>query len=193
MDYKLVFSRDQSVDQTTHYVVNEAFTEEELGWINNLQELYPFQIATTVGNDNDIRKSDIKWVHPDDKSFWVYEKLEQYIKQANDSLWKFNLHSIIDSIQYTVYYEGGGHYDWHVDIGPNTINHRKVSLTIQLSDPDEYEGGDLEIWTGGEFKTIERKQGCAIIFPSFLMHRITPITKGVRKSLVLWVGGDHYK
>lgn len=193
MEYKLVFPKDQSVDQTMHYVVNEAFTQEELGWINNLQALYPFQEATVVGNNNGIRKSEIKWINPDEKSFWVYEKIGQYIEQANDSLWKFNLQSIVDSIQYTVYYEGGGHYDWHMDIGPSSINHRKVSLTIQLSDPDEYEGGDLEIWVGGEFKTIERKQGCAIIFPSFLMHRITPITKGTRRSLVLWVGGEHYK
>ena len=82
---------------------------------------------------------------------------------------------------------------WHIDIGPGSINHRKISCTIQLSDPDEYEGGDLEIWTGGDFKTIERKQGCAILFPSFLMHRVTPITKGTRRSIVLWMGGDSYK
>jgi PKHD-type hydroxylase len=193
MEYKLVFPQDQSIDQTTYYIINDAFTQKELEWINNLQKLYPFQVATTIGNDNDIRKSDIKWIHPDEKSFWVYEKITQFVKEANNTLWKFNIHSIIDSIQYTVYHEGGGHYDWHVDIGPNSINHRKISLTIQLSDPDEYEGGDLQIWTGGDFKTIERKQGCVIIFPSFLMHRITPITKGIRKSLVLWVGGDHYK
>ena len=193
MDYKLVFPKDESIDQTAHYVVDDAFTAEELGWVNNLQALYPFQHATVIGNNNGIRESEIKWIHSDDKSFWVYEKLGQYIQQANNKLWKFNLQSIVDSIQYTVYYEGGGHYDWHVDIGPGSINHRKVSLTIQLSDPDEYEGGDLEIWTGGDFKTIERKQGCAILFPSFLMHRITPITKGIRRSLVLWAGGDSYK
>jgi PKHD-type hydroxylase len=193
MEYKLVFPLEESIDQTIHYVINDAFNGEELNWINNLQSLYPFQEATTIGNNNGIRKSEIKWMHSDDKSFWVYQKIGQYIQQANNELWKFNLNSIIDSIQYTVYYEGGGHYDWHIDIGPNPINHRKVSCTIQLSDPNEYEGGDLEIWTGGGFKTIERKQGCAIIFPSFLMHRITPITKGIRKSLVLWVGGGAYK
>jgi PKHD-type hydroxylase len=193
MEYKLAFSRDQSIDQTMHYTFTEAFSIEELEWIDNLQGWYPFQQATVVGDNNDIRKSDIKWMHPDDKSFWVYEKITQFAKEANDTLWKFNLHSIIDSIQYTVYYEGGGHYGWHVDIGPSTINHRKVSCTLQLSDPDEYEGGNLEIWTGGEFKTIERKQGCAILFPSFLMHRITPVTKGIRRSLVLWMGGDSYK
>lgn len=193
MEYKLVFPRDQSVDQTMHYVIDNAFNEQELEWINNLQALYPFQEAKVIGDNNNIRKSEIKWMHSDDKSFWVYEKISQFVEEANNKLWKFNLHSIIDSIQYTEYYEGGGHYGWHIDVGPGSINHRKVSCTIQLSDPDEYEGGDFEVWAGGDFKTIERKQGCAILFPSFLMHRITPVTKGTRRSLVLWVGGEHYK
>jgi PKHD-type hydroxylase len=113
--------------------------------------------------------------------------------EANNKIWKFNLHSVIDSIQYTVYYEGGGHYDWHVDIGPGSISDRKISCSVQLSDPNKYEGGDLEVWSGGEFKVIERRQGSAIFFPSFLMHRVTPITKGIRKSLVLWMGGGSYK
>ncbi len=193
MEYNLTFPQDPSVDQTMHYVIENAFNQEELGWIDNLQALYPFQEATVIGNNNGIRKSDIKWMHSNDKSFWVYERISQFAKQANDTLWKFNLSSIIDSIQYTVYYEGGGHYGWHIDIGPGSINHRKISCTIQLSDPDEYEGGDFEIWTGGDFRTIERKQGCAILFPSFLMHRVTPVTKGIRRSLVLWMGGDSYK
>ena len=193
MDYRLTFPRDPSIDQTNYYIINKAFTQEELEWIHNLQNLYPFQEATVIGNSDKIRKSNIKWIHHDEKSAWLYEKLSYYAHQANNELWKFNLHSIMDSIQYTVYYDGGGHYDWHIDIGPHPINHRKISITIQLSDPDEYEGGDLEIWTGGDFIKIERKQGCAILFPSFLMHRVTPITKGVRKSLVLWLGGDSYK
>jgi PKHD-type hydroxylase len=193
MEYKLVFPKDQLVDQTMHYVFEDAFNAEELEWINNLQALYPFQEATVIGDNNNIRKSDIKWMHPNDRSFWVYERMGKLAEQANSELWKFNLSSVIDSIQYTVYYEGGGHYGWHMDIGPGSINHRKISCTIQLSDPDEYEGGDFEIWTGGNFKTAERKQGCAILFPSFLMHRITPITKGTRRSLVLWMGGDSYK
>lgn len=193
MEYKLVFPRDQSIDQTKHYIIENTFNVEELEWINNLQALYPFQEATIVGQNNNIRKSEIKWMHLDDRSFWVYEKISQLAKQANDDIWKFNLHSIVDAIQYTVYHEGGGHYEWHVDIGPDLINHRKISCTIQLSDHDEYEGGDFEIWTGGEFKTMPKQKGCAIFFPSFLMHRITPITKGIRRSLVLWVGGDSYK
>jgi PKHD-type hydroxylase len=193
MEYKLSFPRDQSIDQTRYYVIEDAFSAEELEWVNNLQELYPFQEATIIGEGNNIRKSNIKWLHSNDRSLWVYEKICKYATEVNNEMWKFNLHSVIDAIQYTVYYEGGGHYDWHIDIGPGSINHRKISCSVQLTDPNKYEGGDFEIWTGGEFRTIERKQGCVILFPSFLMHRVTPVTKGTRKSLVLWMGGDSYK
>jgi PKHD-type hydroxylase len=193
MENKLVFPRDQSIDQTRYYVIEDAFNAKELEWINNLQELYPFQEATIIGENNNIRKSNIKWLHNNERSFWVYEKICKLAIEANNEMWKFNLHSVIDAIQYTVYYEGGGHYDWHIDIGPGSINDRKISCSIQLSDPNKYEGGDFEIWAGGDFQKVERKQGCAILFPSFLMHRVTPITKGTRKSLVLWMGGSSYK
>jgi PKHD-type hydroxylase len=80
-----------------------------------------------------------------------------------------------------------------MDIGPGNINHRKISITIQLSDPDEYVGGDLELWTGQGQVNAPRSQGCAVLFPSFMLHRVTPVESGTRKSLVLWVGGGAYK
>jgi PKHD-type hydroxylase len=79
-----------------------------------------------------------------------------------------------------------------MDIGPHPINHRKISITIQLSDPDEYEGGDLELWAGVGQVKAPRFQGCAVLFPSYILHRVTPVITGTRKSLVLWVGGGHY-
>lgn len=196
MDSKLIFPVDNKIDQTNYFIYSNAINEEQLIWIDNLQKMHSFEEAKIVGNiinDSNIRKSSIKWMHPNDKNNWLYEHLGILAMGANDVVWKFSLHSIIDAIQYTEYYEGGGHYDWHMDIGPNLINHRKISITVQLSNPDDYEGGDLEIWSGGDFKTLPRKKGCSILFPSFLLHRITPITKGIRKSLVLWVGGDTFR
>lgn len=190
------FDVNQNIDQTNYYWFENAFDKQELEWIDNLKELYPFEKATTVGGEETTdlaRKSEIKWMNCDDNSWWVYNKLTELVQEANKAMWNFNLHTIIDSIQYTEYYEGGGHYGWHVDIGPGSINHRKISITVQLSDGDDYEGGDFEIWSGGDFKTCPRKKGCTIMFPSFLLHRVTPVTKGIRRSLVLWVGGDTYK
>jgi PKHD-type hydroxylase len=71
---------------------------------------------------------------------------------------------------------------------------RKVSITVQLSDPSEYEGGDLDIWQGGkEYITAPRGKGTVVIFPSYMMHRVSPVTVGTRRSFVLWLGGEHYR
>ena len=191
------FEANPEFRQITPYHIPNAFTQEELEWIGNLHQLYPYQDASIGGDetsqlDESIRKSRIKWIHHDDKSWWVYDKLVKHIEEANKT-WGFAINSIIDAIQYTEYYEGGGHYDWHMDVGNYPMNNRKISVTIQLSSPDEYEGGDLEFWVGRTPDKAPREHLLAILFPSYLMHRVTPITKGVRKSLVVWVGGDTFR
>ena len=100
-------------------------------------------------------------------------------------------------IQYTEYDAAElGHYDWHQDIGPGQASARKVSLTVQLSGANEYEGGELQIWNGGDLADAEstpRGAGNVVIFPSYMPHRVSPVTRGIRRSFVLWVGGGHYK
>ncbi len=117
--------------------------------------------------------------------------------EANAAIWHFDLHNLTDHIQYTEYYaEKGGHYNWHQDMGPGEMSKRKISVTVQLSDPSEYEGGDLEYFKGGnpeEADKAPRGKGVVFIFPSYMMHRVTKVTKGTRRSFVLWVGGEHYK
>ena len=87
---------------------------------------------------------------------------------------------------------------WHADIGPDILSTRKISITVQLSEADEYEGGDLQLFRGGdyekgEFDVAYRGAGSVFIFPSYILHRVTPVTKGTRKSFVLWLGGGHYR
>jgi PKHD-type hydroxylase len=194
MQVRPIFDQDQSINQSNYYWFDKVFSTEELEWINNLQNLYGFVPASVIGGDElkDIRKSNVKWIEHNDASAWLYDKVQGMVLEANQ-VFNFNIHSIIDSIQYTEYYGGGGHYGWHMDIGPGNINHRKISITIQLSDPDEYVGGDLELWTGQGQVNAPRSQGCAVLFPSFMLHRVTPVESGTRKSLVLWVGGGAYK
>jgi PKHD-type hydroxylase len=194
MQIKPIFNTDSTIDQSNYYCFKDGFSEQELEWIDNLKELYPYEEASVVGGDEvkNVRKSKVKWIHVDDKSHWVYDKIQSFILEANN-VWKLDLHSIVDSIQYTEYYDDGGHYGWHMDIGPHPINHRKVSITIQLSNPEDYDGGELELWTGAGIQKVEKHKGCAILFPSYMLHRITPVTKGVRKSLVLWVGGSTFR
>jgi PKHD-type hydroxylase len=99
-----------------------------------------------------------------------------------------------EAIQYTEYYDNGGHYDWHIDMSAGyPLNQRKISMTVQLSDESEYDGGNFEIMRGREVEQLPKGKGNVVIFPSYLLHRITPVTRGVRKSLVLWLGGASFK
>lgn len=184
-----------AIDQTNYYFFENAFSEEEIGWIENLQNLYEYSDAVTLGNglNEEVRKSRIKWIHDNEYSNWLYCKILSMVHEANNELWDFKIDGIKDSIQYTEYNGDGGHYDWHMDIGPGSISHRKISVVIQLTEPDHYKGGELLLWNGGEPKVIKKGIGNVVVFPSFLMHKVNPTFDGTRKSLVLWAGNNHYE
>jgi len=194
------FDRNKYREDVTfndYYWYKGAFTPQELVVIEQMTQKLEFQDGVTGEGEqskiSDYRKSRIKWCPQTEEWSWVYNKLHDYIVGANDVMWKFDLSTMSEQIQYTEYYgtqEGG--YEWHMDCGINIQNQRKISVTVQLSDSNEYEGGDLE-FNIGKHMVAPRSQGAAVIFPSFYLHRITPVTKGVRKSFVLWVGGEPYK
>jgi PKHD-type hydroxylase len=188
-----IFEPHLEVDQTNYYWFENGFSSEEVDKILDLSKNYEFEQATTISGDpKSIRNSTIKWMNPSEETSWVYDRLMGCVKEANN-VWQFNLYSILDDIQYTEYRGGGGHYNWHIDIGPGAISHRKVSVVVQLSDSSEYTGGILEVSTGSNSLKVSNKKGTVILFPSFLQHRVTPVASGLRKSLVLWAGGEHFK
>jgi len=182
-----------------YYWYSDIFTDIELDKIE--KDLAVVSSAKAKLGDEgeesskEIRSSRIKWIPKDQKWIWLYEKLTKLAATANNAIWHFDLYSATELIQYTEYYaEEGGHYTWHMDCGPGNMSHRKISITVQMSDTEEYEGGDLELWFGGnEPKQGPRGKGVGVLFPSYVLHRVTPVTKGLRKSLVLWVGGSHFK
>ena len=192
--------KKSETDTQNYYWFQSGFSKEELDVIYKGVDKIPFHGASLLGNSNvdeikNIRSSSVKWIPKNEEWMWLYQKLMDMASTANDELWNFNLISVPELIQYTEYYDvEGGHYTWHQDIGTGVGSHRKISITVQLSEPDEYEGGDLEIFKGGEsYVTAERGAGVVFIFPSYMMHRVTKVTKGTRRSFVLWVGGDHYR
>ena len=195
MDLRPIFLPTEDINQTNYYWFNGGFTSDEVDKIIEDAKEYPFIKALVVDEENTdkFRKSNIKWLPFDSKWEWVIDRIMTQVVEANNIIWNFDLKAIIDNIQYTEYDGNGGHYDWHLDIGPGSISHRKISIVIQLSDPDDYVGGDLEIMNASEKTVIPRGKGNVVIFPSFLLHRVVPLTSGNRKSLVLWVGGEHYK
>jgi PKHD-type hydroxylase len=185
------------VNYTNYYWFENGFSPSELISIEQMTSDLEFQKAG-IGELNEtnrvdsVRKSSVKWCPQNENWEWVYSKLHDMIVEANEQMWGFDLTSMREQIQYTEYYEGGGHYTWHMDCGIGIQNQRKVSVTVQLSGEDEYEGGDLE-FNVGKNMVAPRGKGNVVIFPSFYLHRVTPVTKGTRKSFVLWVGGEPYK
>ena len=142
--------------------------------------------------DTNTRTSHISWI-PFNKMPDMYKQLEHLMKQTNGNHFGFDGMQITEMAQYTEY-PTGGFYDWHVDNHVNCKEQppiRKISMTILLSPENEFEGGDLELVKEGQ--SIKLKQGQAIFFASFIRHRVAPVTRGNRKSLVMWFGGTPFK
>ena len=144
------------------------------------------------GLDTNKRTTTISWI-PFKEMQPMYSDINNFIQKANLNHFGFGDVRITEQAQFTEYPEGG-FYDWHMDTDVNMQHEppvRKISMTLLLNDPSEFEGGDLELMAPGKF--AELKQGHAIIFASFLNHRVAPVTRGVRQSLVMWFGGKPFK
>ena len=176
------------------------FTPEQCQMIINAGRSEPRNNAQ-VGNekgskggvyDTKTRTSHISWI-PFKKMTEMYKQLELVMKQVNGNHFGFDGMCINEQAQYTEYPEGG-FYDWHTDNAVNCASEppvRKISMTCLLSPKHEFEGGDLELMKEGKVAKI--KQGQAIFFSSFIRHRVTPVIRGNRKSLVMWFGGPPFK
>jgi PKHD-type hydroxylase len=142
--------------------------------------------------DNNYRDSKIEFIHPTDESSWVYAKSSSAIMNLNARFFNFDLFGFDEPLQLTEYNAPSGKYKKHLDscIG---ICIRKLSIVVQLSDPNEYEGGDLQIHINDSPIPLNREQGMMLAFPSYILHEVTPITKGTRHSLVGWTSGEPFK
>lgn len=122
---------------------------------------------------------------------WLFSRLYTLaVRAAHLGDWGFELEGPADPLQYRRYRGiDDAKLGWHVDIGKPTSPERKVTVLVQISDPDEYEGGDLELFFRPEPWQVPREAGTAVVFPSFLLHRVTPVRSGERHSLVGWVCG----
>lgn len=140
------------------------------------------------------RVTDVSWLQRDSSTHWLFARLEQVVRHLNSQYYKYAIfNELREAPQYTVYDASqGGHYDWHVDHGSGGPDARKLSLSVQLSDPSAYEGCDLELQFGDGIVTAPRSRGTVIAFSSYVLHRVTPVTAGTRKSLVTWVSGPEF-
>lgn len=178
--------------------VNSVFSSEEVDKIIDLEDLQRFtQGYVGAGGDGvvskEARNSDVCWINHDESSDWLFGKFAQLTAQVNQDHFLYDI-EFLESFQYTVYRgDDNQHYNWHLDsFDSYTPTERKISASIMLSDPDTYEGGELDIIINGVVNkpvTLKPQKGDVVFFASWMPHRVRPVTSGVRKSLVAWVMG----
>ena len=171
------------------------FTDQELDRIIEQGLEAGVRDATVgVGSVDSYRASGVSWLSTADSELdWIYERLEPLVSQVNDDYFKFDLTEILP-LQFTTYDETNqGHYKPHLDLGRSQPN-RKLSFSLQLSDPFSHEGGTLQFpYNLVEPEVAPKARGKIIFFPSFMLHEVTPVTKGTRYSLVGWVSGPLFR
>tara|TARA_Y100001963_G_scaffold82113_1_gene113858 strand:- start:214 stop:807 length:594 start_codon:yes stop_codon:yes gene_type:complete len=179
--------------------VEKNINDSDLKWIDARID-YGGKQNTVAKKWRTCKTSFLDFSQELDRFFWKI--ISDY--NRNYSGWNYDL-SFTESIQLTHYYEGH-FYDWHVDthaepiIRNNIPHNRKVSASVFLNDPEEYEGGELDLEVRGpnskeeeRFDSFKLPKGSIIVFPSHVWHRVRPVTSGVRKSLVLWVQGPSFR
>jgi|LauGreSBDMM110SN_4_FD.fasta_scaffold00908_2 PKHD-type hydroxylase len=168
----------------------------EFGEIQNIKkQLAELELSqATVSGEiaKETRSCKIAWIPYTDEWSWLYGRVYDLALWANGEAFKFEPLDFTEPIMYCEW-ESGDHFDWHVDIGDiHPYSSRKLAVTVQLSDSDDYRGGNLEFASSPNpeyWYTVSRAAGSVVIYPTYLTHRITPVTSGVRKSLVFWLGG----
>lgn len=175
-----------------------TFSPEECQRVLDLNnKLYP--VKSTVGSgdkegtyDPNIRAVDTYNIEYSEDTKWIFNKIAAAVGDANAEYYKFDLLGITHSLQLLHYKsEENGHYDWHIDCGDGKSATRKLSLSIPLTNRDVYEGGKLEINNNGNVIQAIDEQGSISFFPSYLVHRVSPVTKGERWVIVVWVHGPN--
>lgn len=142
------------------------------------------------------RSTAVSWMGHDQNNHQIWKQITDTIWSANRQFFHFDLTGCYEHAQLGIYTAGeNGHYDWHTDASLGSKNvPRKLSMALLLSDPSEFEGGQLQLKTTSDnIMSVEQKRGRAWFFPSWTLHRVTPVTRGIRRSLVLWAGGPAFR
>jgi PKHD-type hydroxylase len=174
-----------------------AFTDQEIDWLQN--KATHAEIDARVGGaaepggvDKMVRRSQVSWLQKTQETAWVFEKLAHVAASLNAQYYRFDLTGFGEALQLTNYNQSeNGMYGWHQDYG-GTVS-RKLSLVVQLTDPSEYEGGNLQVMTSGQPQTVRKQRGLIAAFPAYNLHQVTPVTQGRRQSLVAWVSGPAFR
>ena len=148
----------------------------------------------SFGNtDSNLRRSRVSFLAHEPKHSWLYQRLWAAVQVCNPQCFDVDVVGVEPNVQIARYGSfDSGFYNWHFDFGPAKPQ-RKLSISIQLSSSEDYDGGDLEMMYGDAPSKLDRTRGVIIVFPSFILHRVTPVTRGTRWSLVAWIYGKRWR
>lgn len=194
------FGKDNAVywdDFLPNDYINQILSDN--AWLNMQDAAVGGQVVNgTIQSETDkeVRNSRIGWMGLTPNNSHIWHRISDVVADVNRRFFHFDLTGCYEPFQLTLYTENSqDHYTWHTDMSMMD-NHapRKLSMSLLLSDPSEFEGGELQIKPDSDVsRTLEQKRGRAWFFPSWVLHRVTPVTKGVRRSLVLWVAGPPFR
>ncbi len=190
----------------SHQIHPGVFSARQCERIIDLADALEVARADLEGADDDtidasIRDSWVSWIPPGPDTDWIYAKLATVATRANRA-YGFELSGFDEDLQFTRYERPGSFYTWHQDGLDAGVHHRKLALVVQLTDPADYEGADLELFDVvedstpdelAEFRARVRRRGSVVVFPAFEYHRVTPLRSGGRQSLVAWVSGSPFR
>ncbi|MFA6058983.1 MAG: 2OG-Fe(II) oxygenase [Taibaiella sp.] len=189
--------KDLNYDIVDYVWLSNFFNEEEVGKIRalwNEDDAIDAKV-NKAGEEqfkDDLRKSRIMFIGGQPDNNWIYDKLAQACLQINTNRYKFDITGFQTELQLASY-GPEDFFEWHMDYGAGDISNRKLSITVQLSDETEYEGGDLQFMINHKPVSAPKTKGTAIIFPSHAIHRVLPVTSGKRQSIVGWIAGPPYR
>ncbi len=182
---------------TPFHLIPDALSAAECAALTALCAASPLKDAGLVGatTAHQIRRADLSWLDDLPEAAWVLDRMMRVVAQANREAYNFDLSDFAESPQVARYTaEREGHFDWHSDIGAGVLAaRRKLTIVVQLSDPADYDGGTLELRPDSTIRQAPTTRGTAIIFPSFTLHRVTPVSRGIRWSLTLWSHGPAFR
>jgi len=186
----MTFPISPSRDDRVTYVQFGGVSAEDCERIAQLAAtITPASGLVSAGQESTGRQCDIRWIEWNDNTVWLFLLVEAWFRGANQ-MYDFDLRGV-EALQHTTYHVGH-QYDFHMDSGSASEYPRKLSISAILN--DGYEGGYFEFFTGGGAATrVMLPKGQVLVFPSWLVHRVTPVLNGTRLSLVAWAHGPRFR
>lgn len=175
----------------------DVFNDDEIRRIIVMGKRLNPKRARTGGRGEDCldhRRSFVSWIAANSETSWIFRRITDIVNQNNQQFWNYDLEKI-EKLQFTHYLSSEqGTYHAHVDPSPWSLPHnRKLSMSLQLSDPEDYDGGELLLHLSNNPTVISRQKGLMTFFPSHTLHEVTPVTRGERYSLVAWIHGPNLR